>query len=177
VLEEHGHATARGLHYYGQPPELATAVVEITRRTGGAMCLRREPLGDDRPGIDIVLGSSYLRTEHANTIVARVDLWLRSDWSENLLTSLGNEPPGAERHAVLVFDAETEPEYHSAVEQGTAFCPTVHLDMPEAIDVLWFILGPIAARFAPSEGWTTVLMPDAPISARQAGDKAGHPSV
>lgn len=75
-----------------------------------------------------------------------------------------NEPRGTERHAVLVFDAQTEPEYQSAVEQGTEFCPSIELDLPGEITVLWFILGPIACRFRAGDGWRTTAMPDSPAT-------------
>ncbi|MGH9225745.1 MAG: hypothetical protein ACRD2W_18605 [Acidimicrobiales bacterium] len=161
VLERYGHTSTRGLHWLGQPPALAQAILTIAARTGGAMCVRHELFPGQRPGTDIALESTYLRTDCADTLVARLDLWLRSEASKNLRGSLANEPPGTERHAVLVFDAATEPEYRSAVELGTAFCPSQRVDLPDEIDVLWFILGPVAARFAASDGWTTSPMPDA----------------
>ena len=160
-LEAHGFTTTRGAAPFGQPEPLATAITAIYLRTQDGMCLRQEPLGGERAGIDVHLASGYVRTGRADTIAARLQLWLGSSNSENLRASLANEPDGTERHAVLVFDAQTEPEYDSAVEQGMAFCPTVDLELPEEVSVVWFILGPIACRFSRENGWRTVRMPDA----------------
>ncbi|HEY5182340.1 MAG TPA: hypothetical protein VIJ07_21635 [Dermatophilaceae bacterium] len=161
ILEQHGLETTRGLSPYNQPQALADTIRAIEQRTPGAWCLRRVPLPNERPGVDVVLGSSSIRTGRANTIVNRLDLWLHSDQSKNLLQSLCNERVGTQRYAVLVFDAQTEPEHKAAVEQGTMFCPTIDLHLPEPIDVLWFILGPIACRFTPADKWRTVPMPGA----------------
>lgn len=164
VLEEHGLDCTRGLHPFGQSPALALAIVTIANRTGGAMCQRLELFPGQEPGIEIALGSTYVRTGCADTLVARLDLWLRSERSMNLLESLANEAGGTERHAVLIFDAQTEPEYQSAAELGTDFCPTQPLDLPHEIDVLWFVLGPVAGRYTATEGWTTTLTPDAALN-------------
>jgi hypothetical protein len=163
ILERNGLQTTRGLSPYGQPQALADAIRAIEQRTAGALCLRRVPLPDERPGVDVVLGSSSVRTGRANTIVNRLDLWLRSNQSRNLRQSLCNEECGTQRYAVLVFDAQTEPEYKAALKQGTMFCPSIDLHLPEPIDVLWFILGPIACRFTSADKWRTVPMPGATL--------------
>lgn len=130
----------------------------IAKRTGNAICVRHELLADQRPGIDVHLSSGYVRTERADTIVERIVLWLASEDSANLKASLANEERG-ERHAVLVFDAHTEPEHETASKQGLAFRPTAEPSLVDEIDVLWFILGPIACSFSPADGWRTMPMP------------------
>jgi hypothetical protein len=164
VLEQNGLKTTRGVSPFGKRPALSDRIRAIERRTAGAWCLRRVPLPDESPGVDVVLGSSSVRTGRANTIVNRLDLWLRSDQSMNLRQSLSNEEVGTQRYAVLVFDAQTEPEHKAALEQGTMFCPTIDLQLPEPIDALWFILGPIACRFMPADKWRTVPMPGATLA-------------
>lgn len=160
-LEAHGFTTTRGAVPFGHPEPLANAITAIYLRTQDGMCLRQEPLGYERAGIDVRLATGLIRTGRADTIAARLQLWLKSSKSDNLRASLANEPDGTERHAVFVFDAQTEPEYQSAVEQGTTFCPSVDLELPEEVSVVWFILGPIACRFSSEHGWRTVRMPDA----------------
>ena len=163
VLEAHGIVTTHGLHPFGLPEPLASAIVAIITRTQGAVCDRRDLLTNERPGIDVALASGSVRTERADTIAQRLQLWLDSAESSNLRESLANEPAGTTRLGVVVFDAQTEPEHPAAMEQGTAFCPTIPLQLPAEVDVVWFILGPIASRFAATDGWRTVRMPDAPV--------------
>jgi hypothetical protein len=160
VLDAHGITTTRGLAPFGRPKPLASAIAVIFNRTQGALCLRRDPHSNERPGIDVALASGSIRTERADTISERLQLWLDSSKSSNLRESLANEPAGTIRHAVVVFDAQTEPEYPAAMEQGTTFCPSLPLQLPAEIDVVWFILGPIASCFTVKAGWRTVRMPD-----------------
>lgn len=161
VFENYGIRSTRGLYPYGQPEDLAAAVVAISRRTCGAIRHRHEPSSGQSPGVDIALASGYVRTGRADTMVGRIQLWLESDLSKNLRHSLANEPPGAERHAVLCFDASTEPEFIAASEQGTDFCPTADLQLPPEIHVLWFLLGPVACRYTPGAGWRSYDSPPA----------------
>lgn len=161
VLEQHGIGSTRGARPFGQPEDLASALSAIYRRTNGALCHRHEPLAGQQPGVDVALSSGYTRTGRADTVVGRIDLWLNSELSANLRASLLNEPHGTERHAVLVFDANTEPEHVSAAEQGIAFCPSVELQLPPEIDVLWFILGDVACRYAATSGWRSTIAPGA----------------
>jgi hypothetical protein len=160
VLEQYGIGSTRGTHPFGQPQDLAAALYAIYVRTNGALCHRHEPLSGQQPGVDVALSSGYTRTGRADTMVGRIDLWLNSGLSANLSASLRNEPSGTERHAVLVFDANTEPEYVSASEQGTAFCPSADLQLPPEIDVLWFILGDVACRYDATSGWRSTRAPD-----------------
>ena len=139
----------------------AAALWAVAARTHGAICLAHDPFRGDQPGVDLNFAAGHVRTAQADTLVDRVELWLASEeHSQNLLTSLANEPE-AEDHAVLVFDHQTEPEYWSATEGGTAFCPTREIQLPDEIDVLWLIIGPIACRYSATDGWRTVRMPGA----------------
>jgi hypothetical protein len=160
VMEAHNIDTTRGLAPFGHPETLASAIAAIINRTHDALCMRRNLLRDERPGIDVALASGSVRTERADTIAQRLQLWLASSRSSNLRASLANEPAGTIRHGVAVFDAQTEPEYPASVQQETLFCPTLPLELPVEVDVMWFILGPVAGRYA-NDGWTTVTMPDA----------------
>ena len=159
VLERHSMGCTRELYAFDQPRDLAEAIVAIAVRAPGAVLTRQKVVPNELPGVDVQLSTGWTRTDQADTLVGRIDLWLRSDLGRNLVKSLANEAQGTEYHAVLVFDAQTEPEYQAATEQGLDFCPTQDLELPDAIDVLWFILGPVAARYRPDKGWDTRPMP------------------
>jgi hypothetical protein len=160
ILEQHGVTSTRAAVHMAADPRIMTALRFIEARTNGAICIRQDLLPGQIPGIDIALASSYVRTDRADRIVQRVELWLASSECENLKTSLANEI-GMERHAVLVFDAGTEPEHRAATKQGLEFCPTIPISLPDEIDVLWLIVGPIACRYSPSMGWRSVkTLPD-----------------
>lgn len=156
VLEEARIGCTRGAEAHSL--ELRRALAAIGARTHDAICMRHAPLGIESPGIDIALADGSVRTGRADTIAARIELWLESSDSRNLRNSLLNEA-GSTRHAVLVFDPRAEPEYQAAVEQGADFCPTLPIELPQGIDVLWFILGPVACWFTPSEGWESRRLP------------------
>ncbi|MFE0022807.1 hypothetical protein [Amycolatopsis sp. NPDC059021] len=167
VLEQHGIVSTHGPR--SEDPAVAAALWAIAMRTHGAICMAHNPVRDEKPGIDVAFVAGYVRTERADVLVDRVELWLHNDdHSKNVRTSLTNEP-STERHAVLVFDHQTEPEYWSATEQGVGFCPTRDLQLPDAIDVLWIIIGPIACRFSASEGWRALRMPDEETTAPEPG--------
>jgi hypothetical protein len=91
-------------------------------------------------------------------MVTRIERWFEEGLGRNLIDSLATEP-GAVRHAILVFDS-TEPESRSAIEEGLGFCPSVAPILPDVIDVLWFILGPVACRFMVGEGWSSRRVPN-----------------
>lgn len=156
ILEQHAIYSTRGAWSFES--DALRALHSIAARTDNALCLRRETIRDESPGIDLVLASGYIRTERADTLVGRIELWLASEQSSNLRESLANEP-NTERHAVLVFDPYTEPEHQAAIDQGIDFCPTQNLLLPDEIDVLWFIIGPVAYCFSMSLGWRAVLIP------------------
>lgn len=156
TLEQHAIYSTRGACPF--EPDAWQALRHIAVRTDDALCLRRETIRDEKPGIDLSLASGYIRTARADTLVGRIELWLASEWSSNLRDSLANEP-NTERHAVLVFDHYTEPEHQTVIEQGINFCPTQDLQLPDEVHVLWLIIGPIACRFSASAGWRSVLMP------------------
>lgn len=156
VLEQHAIYSTRGA--WPSEPDALQALRYIASRTGNAICLWHELIRDEKPGINLALASGYNRTERADTLVGRIELWLASKQSSNLRKSLANEP-NTEHHAVLVFDRYTEPEHQTAIDQGIDFCPTQELQLPDEIDVLWFIIGPVACRFSTSLGWCAVPMP------------------
>jgi hypothetical protein len=158
LLEQVGITCTRGAWSVAVHEDVRRALWFIAKRTGDAICMRHELLADQPPGVDVYLSSGYVRTERADTIVERINLWFASDDSANLKASLANEGQG-ERHAVLVFDAYTEPEHETANKQGLAFCPAVEPSLVDEVDVLWFILGPIACSFSPAAGWRTMPMP------------------
>lgn len=158
VLEQNGVSCTRGAWSVGTDEDVRRALWLIAARTGDAICMRHELLAEQRTGVDVHLSSGYVRTEQADTVVERIELWFASDDSANLKASLANEEHG-ERHAVLIFDSYTEPEYETVTKQGLAFCPTSGLSLPYEVDVLWFILGPVACSFCAAKGWRTVLMP------------------
>jgi hypothetical protein len=161
VLEEEGIFSNVGLYPYGQGQDFAKTISFIAQHTNGGRCYGREAQGSQAPGIDVLRSSDFVRTGRPNTIVGRIDLWLGSDLGSNLKSSLANEPAGTDRHAVLVFDPLTEPEHHAAVEQGASFCPTTDLALPDCLDVLWFVLGPVACRYSAASGWEALQAPNA----------------
>jgi hypothetical protein len=156
VLEQHAIYSTRGAG--SSEPDAWQALNYIANRTGNAICLWRELIRDEKPGINLALASGYNRTARADTVVGRIELWLASKQGSNLRKSLANEP-NTEHHAVLVFDRYTEPEHQTAIEQGINFCPIQELQLPDEIDVLWFIIGPVACRFSTSLGWRALPMP------------------
>lgn len=83
VLEAHGLTTTRGAAPFLEPEPLATALTAIQDRTQGALCLRHELFGQQRPGIDVVLGAGFIRTGRPDTIPQRLQLWLDSPMSAN----------------------------------------------------------------------------------------------
>lgn len=165
-LEKHDVHSTRG--NWPATRDGVAALMEIARKTNRALCIRHDTIADEKPGIDFSFTAGYECTGNPNTLVERIELWLASDeHSLNLRKSLRNEL-NMERHAVLVFDSATEPEYDSAVKGRTSFVPTKELILPEEIDVLWFILGPVACRYTAGDGWSARLMPDMPSSKLEA---------
>ncbi len=148
ILERLGINTTRRPE---QPDELPqdrqaanSAIWAIRHRTGGAICMGRPLIGDEAPGIDLVFGYGQVRTSRPDVVVERVQLWLDSDQSINLIESL-RASNADERHGALWLS--TEPESQTAIEQGLNFCPTRSLDLPIGVDELWILCGPISWRF------------------------------
>lgn len=151
ILEDDGISNTRGAE--PSSGEANTALMRIARRTQNAICMSHPPGHDERPGIELTLARGGVRTERGAAIVGRIDAWLQSDLSANLLESLRAEPD-SERHAVLVIDPASEPEAWTSGTDRAHLKPTDVLDLPDGIDVLWFILEEDSFRFAPGEGWT-----------------------
>src|SRR5437762_3405404 len=108
IRREDTQAMAQAPDYESDAELKARALLE--RELG---CELRRPQESHEPTVDYRDGSGALvaasvRTKRADTLVQRIDLWLASEHSQNLRASLANES-GTERHAVLVFDALTEP--------------------------------------------------------------------
>lgn len=158
VLERHGVLDTQGRWPWAEPdPEVAEALRAIAAETGGAVCQGVPAPPGRHGGVQVLRGWGYVRTGLPDTMVARIERWFEEGLGENLVASLATEP-GAVRHAVLVFDA-TEPEGRAAHEQGVGFCPTAAPVLPDLVDVLWLILGPVACRFTPAEGWSAFRVP------------------
>jgi len=148
VLENFGITKSRS-------PEMGTAALSAdveavvgARRAISALvdgvCLGTNPTADHPPGIDVAFSYGYVRTGSPNAVVERIQSWLDSQRSENLLDSL-RQASAEERHAALWL--ASDPEVDSASEQGLDFKPTVDLMMPELIDVLWAFVPPAVWRF------------------------------
>jgi hypothetical protein len=136
------------------PADLAAALRSIEARLAGPLSYLR---GDARPGrpggLRVLAMHGYVRTGRADTMVDRLDQWFASPRTTNLRESLSQDPPGTERIAFLIFDALTEPEVRSADEQGLAFRPTRAPLLPDEVDVLWILIGPVACRYDRTRGW------------------------
>jgi hypothetical protein len=158
ALEQHDILDTRGRSWWAhQNREVAKALRYIAQRTNGAVCQGFPVLADRRGGVTVQRAWGSLRTGQPNTLVTRIEAWFEAGFGTNLIESLATET-GAVRHAVLVFDS-TEPEGQAAIDQGLNFCPSEALALPDVIDVLWFILGPVACRFMVGDGWTSFPVP------------------
>jgi hypothetical protein len=158
VLEQHGVVDTWGRWPWAeQDHEVAEALRSIAEKTGGAVCHGFPVPGGLHGGVTVQRGWGYVHTGKPDTMVTRIERWFEAGLATNLIDSLATEP-GAVRHAVLVFDS-TEPERRSAIEEGIRFCPSAAPTLPDRIDVLWFILGPVACRFMVGEGWSSHRVP------------------
>ena len=97
TLERHGIRSTLAPGQYH--PESHQAVLRIARRTRGAICRGHDPIpGKGLPaGIEIVAGYGLKRTGRPDTLVSRIQEWLDSDLSDNLLTSLDRDEYRAAR--------------------------------------------------------------------------------
>lgn len=151
ILERHGVTDTRGADLTEH--EVRVALARIGGRTNGAICMVR-PTYPDRgvlAGVEITSVHGWFRTTDPNTVAERVQAWLDSELSSNLVESL-DRPEYGERHGVLVFNG-LEPELQSAVENPASFVPTVPLDLPGPVQVIWCLLGPVLLRFSIEDGW------------------------
>ena len=132
--------------------EALRALHEVAARTNNAICLGHEahPNKGMSPGITINSGWGALRTENPNTLAERVQAWLDSELSSNLVDSLSREEYG-ERHGVLVFDP-MEPELETVRRDPRKYVPTNPIDLPPPLTHVWCILGPVVLRYS-SDGW------------------------
>ncbi len=153
VLEGFGIRTTRGCELpKGNVTDYESerdALLAIKCQTNDSICLAHEPLGVERPGIDLAFAHGGVRTGDANVVAERVQMWLQSELSANLIDSLTTS--GAdERHGALWLSTEVEAE--SAREQGTFFRPNFPMTLPVGLDVLWIFVDPIVLRYDGS--WT-----------------------
>jgi len=111
--------------------------------------MAREVVVGEEPGVDLIFGYGGVRTGRADTIASRVQMWLTSNESENLVRSL-RRADADERHGALWLSADQE--LRSAREQGVTFCPRMPIALPEGVDALWIFVGPLALRYDGS--WT-----------------------
>lgn len=149
-LEDRGVTTTRGEMPSDEEGLLAWR--RIAGRTRGAICMgsKARPDVGMPSGVFISLGYGYVRTGRADTIADRVEAWLESGKSANLLKSLAR-PEYCEGHAALVFNS-LEPEWWSSADVET-FAPTRPIALPEPVKVLWAIIGPRVLRYSVSDGW------------------------
>ena len=150
VLESHGVFTTRGGNIAN--PDVARALLQISARTGGAICMGHpaRPAKGMPAGVNIASGFGSVRTGNPNTLAERAQAWLDSELSANLIESL-SRPEYGERHGVLVFDG-LEPELQTVNENPAAYQPTDPLVLPSPLTHLWCLVGPVVLRYA-DDGW------------------------
>lgn len=150
MLEDRGIRSTRGV--MPDDEEGRVAWHRIAYRTRSAICLGGEakPEAGMPSGVSISLAHGSLRTGRPDTVADRIEAWLESSKSINLINSL-DRTEYSDRHAALVFD-QTEPELWSSAESRD-FVPSRGLNLPAGVDVLWAILGPRVLRYSMSEGW------------------------
>jgi hypothetical protein len=157
VLERYGLFETRSYELPTATPDdfrmANEALWAVRRRTHDSICRARVPFDFEQPGIDIHFGYGSVRTGRADVVAERVQMWLDSELSANLIASLTGS--GAdEGHAALWLS--TEAESQSAREQGTSFCPTVAMTLPKGVDELWIFVEPIALHY--NAGWTASML-------------------
>ncbi len=133
---------------------LTMARLALDSRVSG-VCLGNDASDLHPPGIDVAFAYGYVRTGFPNNLVARIRTWLDGPLSANLLASLKGAAAD-ERHAALWL--ASDPEADSAAEQGLDFLPSVDLNLPKPIDVLWAFVPPVVWRY--DGKWTTSLVKD-----------------
>lgn len=139
--------------------EVSIAQRAILARTGGGH-VSSFVVTEAPAGIDILLGWGYTRTERPNTIAGRVQTWLDSGLSTNLRDSLRPAGVDVTRHAVLVFDALSEPEFELA-STDPSFVPTANLNLPPEVDTIWAVFGERALAYSAGAGWAAHPVPAA----------------
>lgn len=142
--------------------EVAATQRAILALTGGGMVSSFEPT-EAPTGVDLHLAWGYVRTERPNTVAGRIQTWLDSELAENLRDSLRPVTAEATRHAVLVFDATSEPEFDRA-SKDASFVPSAVLRLPAEVDVLWAVFDDRAVVFTPAAGWSAHQVPPSPSS-------------
>ena len=152
VLEAHdvGGDSQGWVPWFATDP-VSTAKAEILRAIEGGMVSSFVP--ETVPaGVDLHLGWGYSRTGCADTIVGRIQTWLDSDLARNLRQSLGAGPPEARRHAVLVFDLTSEPEFEALSRADGALAEQA-LHLPPEVDAVWAVFDDRALAYD-GRGWS-----------------------
>lgn len=103
------------------------------------------------PGI-ILLGVSSGRSAMGNPdiLASEIQDWLNSEYSTKLRRSFTDQD--GECHGVLVADDFAVSESSVAKEFGYRFKPTLPIQLPRELDVLWIIVAGVVLRFD-STGW------------------------
>jgi hypothetical protein len=150
ALEENQIFATRGAD--PETMEARRALQYVAARTNNAICLGHKPHPEKGwpSGVHIVSGWGAERTENPNTLAERVQAWLDSELSSNMINSLARDEYG-ERHGVLVFDP-MEPEMETARRNPEGYLPTDPVDLPAPLTHIWCILGPVVLRYS-SLGW------------------------
>lgn len=133
----------------GSHRAVSEALWRIKSRTHDSICMARDVFAGEQAGIDLNFGYGAVRTGRADVVAERVQMWLDSEQSANLVSSI--RTAGADQgHGALWLS--TEEEAQSASEQGLDFCPRLSIALPDGVDALWIFVGPLALRYDGS--WT-----------------------
>jgi len=146
-------------HHWFKVDKVSTTQRAILARTGGARVSSFAPK-TVQPGVNVVLGWGGVRTEHPDTIAGRIQTWLDSHLAKNLRDSLRSADPGVHQHAILVFDADSEPEYELAATDAS-FVPEASLNLPPEVDTVWAVFGERGLAYRSDAGWSAHPIPRA----------------
>lgn len=137
----------------GRTDPLGLAQMDVLRLTKGAFVQWSVPR-EGPAAISLLLGWGGTRTSRLETLAARINTWMKVEHAKvrNIRNSFADHG-GKQRHAVLVFDALSEPEFDilSTVEHHAL--PETHLTMPDDVDVVWAIFGNRSYSFDTGNGW------------------------
>lgn len=165
VLESHGISeVSRNWSPWSKCDEVSTAQRAILSAIHGGLVMSFEP-ESVTPGVELILAYGYILTGRPETIVGRVQTWLDSEKSVNLRQSLERVPEGVRRHAVLVFDAASEPEFDVIAASFDGALPVTELRLPHEVDSLWAIFGDRALSYSSESRWRSHT-----IEAAEVGD-------
>ena len=150
TLEKRGITETRSKPF-DSSAELSRALYSFEAMTRGSIGISHEQSVDLPAGIQYHSNFGQVRTSRPETLVTRIQGWLDSPDSTNLCASLANEV--GRKVGVLVFDQHNEPEFQSALESPDKFTPSTNLDLPEPLDEILAVLGPVAYRYSEQDRW------------------------